>query len=338
MELRGKGGKWSPILARGEGVCRKPYLPGELGTPMASPSHPVRTLEWAVLGLVLIFVLGYVAYEVVSAYHLLPLSFHEVFLILLTVVLGALVIRLLDRAVARAGHRWQNPRRTSLARSVVSFAAYILLAVVVIGEVGVGGVELLAAGGFLGIILGLASQTALANLVAGIVLLFVRPMAPQDRVTVTTWQYGLLAPAYPPKFYSQDFLIPGFTGEVVRLGIMYSDLRLDDGTLIKIPNNILIQAAVVVHPVEGRWVRVKYEVPPTVDPALLIPRVKEALAHDPWILEPDRVQVYVDQATQTSYVISLDAHCRGTLEGPPRSSILMTLMRLVRTAPKATGN
>jgi small-conductance mechanosensitive channel len=247
------------------------------------------------------------------------------------------VIRILDRAVARAGNRWQNPRRTSLVRSVVSFAAYILLAVVVIGEVGVGGVELLAAGGFLGIILGLASQTALANLVAGVVLLFVRPMAPQDRVTVTTWQYGLLAPTYPPKFYSQDFLIPGFTGQVVSLGIMYSDLRLDDGTLIKIPNNILIQAAVVVHPMEGRWVRVKYEVPPTVDPALLLPRVQEALAHDPWILEPERIQIHVNQATQAGYVISVDAHCRGTLEDPPRSSILMTLMAVVRAAPRSSG-
>ncbi len=302
---------------------------------MAQASHPVRTLEWAVLGLVLLLVFGFVAYDVVSTYHLLPLSFHEVFLILLTIVLGALVIRLLDRAVVRAGGRWQNPRRTSLARSVVSLAAYILLAVVVIGEVGVGGVGLLAAGGFLGIILGLASQTALSNLVAGVVLLFVRPMAPQDRVTVTTWQYGLLAPAYPPKFYSQDFLIPGFTGEVVRLGIMYSDIRLDDGTLIKIPNNVLIQAAVVLHPVDGRWIRVKYEVPPSVDPALLIPRIKEALAHDPWILEPDRMQVYVNQATQSSYVISLDVHCRGTLEDPPRSSILMTLIAVVRSATKS---
>jgi small-conductance mechanosensitive channel len=304
---------------------------------MASASHPLRTLEWAILALVLIFVLGFVAYDVVATYHLLPLSLHEVFLILLTIVLGAVVIRILDRAVARAGNRWQNPRRTSLVRSVVSFAAYILLAVVVIGEVGVGGVELLAAGGFLGIILGLASQTALANLVAGVVLLFARPMAPQDRVTVTTWQYGLLAPTYPPKFYSQDFLIPGFTGQVVSLGIMYSDLRLDDGTLIKIPNNILIQAAVVVHPIEGRWVRVKYEVPPTVDPALLLPRVQEALAHDPWILEPERIQIYVNQATQAGYVISVDAHCRGTLEDPPRSSILMTLMAVVRAAPRSSG-
>jgi len=286
---------------------------------------------------VLIFVLGFVAYDVVATYHLLPLSLHEVFLILLTIVLGAVVIRILDRAVARAGNRWQNPRRTSLVRSVVSFAAYILLAVVVIGEVGVGGVELLAAGGFLGIILGLASQTALANLVAGVVLLFVRPMAPQDRVTVTTWQYGLLAPTYPPKFYSQDFLIPGFTGQVVSLGIMYSDLRLDDGTLIKIPNNILIQAAVVVHPMEGRWVRVKYEVPPTVDPALLLPRAQEALAHDPWILEPERIQIHVNQATQAGYVISVDAYCRGTLEDPPRSSILMTLMAVVRAAPRSSG-
>ena len=305
---------------------------------MATESHPLRALEWAVVALVLIFVLGFVAYDVISAYHLLPLSFHEVFLILLTIVLGALVIRFLDRAVTRAGTRWQNPRRTSLARSVVSFAAYILLAVVVIGEVGVGGVDLLAAGGFLGIILGLASQTVLSNLVAGVVLLFVRPMAPQDRVTVTTWQYGLLAPAYPPKFYSQDFLIPGFTGEVVRVGLMYSDLHLDDGTLIKIPNNVLIQAAVVVHPVEGRWVRVKYEVPPTVDPALLIPRIKEALARDPWILEPDRMQIYVNQATQAAYVISVDVHCRGTLEDPPRSSILMTLMSVVRAAAKSGAN
>ena len=54
---------------------------------------------------------------------------------------------------------------------------------------------------------------------------------------MTTWQYGLIAPTYPPKFYSQDTLIPGYTGTVSQIGIIYTVMRLDDGTTFRIPNN-----------------------------------------------------------------------------------------------------
>ncbi|MEM3767878.1 MAG: mechanosensitive ion channel family protein, partial [Metallosphaera sp.] len=49
----------------------------------------------------------------------------------------------------------------------------------------------LAAGGFAGLVLGLASQDVLSNVFGGIMLLFSRPYKVGQRVTVSTWQYGM---------------------------------------------------------------------------------------------------------------------------------------------------
>ncbi|MGA7923478.1 MAG: mechanosensitive ion channel family protein, partial [Thermoplasmata archaeon] len=143
------------------------------------------------------------------------------------------------------------------------------------------------------------------------------------------WQYGLIAPTYPPKFYSQDFLIPGYTGTVAEFGLVYTRFLVDDGTVLRIPNNILIQAAVVSHDNPQRWVRLKYEVPAAVDPALLLDRVRERLAKNEWVIPGYPVRAWVNQAMMNSYVLAIDTFCRGNLEEPPRSALLIDVMAVV---------
>jgi len=133
----------------------------------------------------------------------------------------------------------------------------------------------LAAGGFTGLVLGLASQFVLSNIVGGITIIVTKPYRVGDRITFTTWQYGLLAPTYPPKFFSQDFLVPGYTGVVTEITLMYTVIRTDDNIPLKVPNSIMAQAAIFVHSdAEYRVVRTKYEVPKDLDPDLVIQRVK----------------------------------------------------------------
>ena len=130
--------------------------------------------------------------------------------------------------------------------------------IAVLYTLGVNGYALLAGGTFAGLVIGLASQTALANFVAGVVLLLARPFLPGDRITMSTAQFSMLMPVYPPKFYSQDLLIPGFTGSVQDIGLMYTSVRLDEGPIAWFPNSIVLMAAIILHNVDERWVRVKY--------------------------------------------------------------------------------
>ncbi len=293
-------------------------------------------LAYALGVLVALIAAGVGLFYVVDVFHLIPVSYSLIVRVLIALALGALTISLVGRIVRNATRRWMSFRRAGLVYSVYSLVAYVVLALVLLAVAGVNGVALLAGGTFAGLVLGLAGQTVLSNFIAGVTLLFVRPFGPGDRITLTTWQYSLIAPVYPPKFYSNDFLVPGYTGIVEELGLVYSRIRQDDGIRVRFPNNVLIQAAILSHDVAERWVRVKYEIPPTIDPERLIPRVEEIVRASDWVARPDSIRVWVHQATMGSYVVSVDALCKGSVEEPPRSALLIQIMKLVREMATAS--
>ena len=168
-------------------------------------------------------------------------------------------------------------------------------------------------------------------------IILARPYEVDDRVTFFTWQYGLIAPAYPPKFYSNDFLIPGYSGVIKDIGLIYTLVQLDDTPMMKVPNSVMVQAALVSHDVKERWVRVKYEVLASMEPDSLVEALTEKIKKNEWITNPDTVRVLVNAATSTVFVVSVDAMCKGQYEEPPRSSILLDIMKVVRSVQKGSA-
>jgi small-conductance mechanosensitive channel len=293
-----------------------------------------RTGSWwstlvAIGLLVLLGVTGVILYYIITSSGLLPTDDEQYLRLALILALGLVGITIVGRIIHGVSRRFAGRRHAGLVADVYRIAAYPILAIVALYAVGVNGYALLAGGTFAGLVVGLASQTALANLVAGIVLVLVRPFEPGDRLTLTTSQYSMLMPAYPPKFFSQDLLIPGFTGTVQDIGLMYTALRLDEGTIALFPNSIVIMAAVISHTQSERWVRVKYEVPSTVDPARVLTSLRDAVSLDDWVLGKKSVKVYINQATLASYIVSVDALCAGNLEEPPRSALYVRIMKVV---------
>ena len=284
----------------------------------------------------LLVVLGVFLYLVIERLRLVPLTYDLELKLALVAVLGYLAVRFVGGVVGTAARRWAGPNRGLLLVSVYRLVAYTALALALLIVVGVNSIALLTGGTFAGLVLGLAAQTVISNVMAGIFLLFVRPFEPGDRITMTTWQYGLIAPMYPPKFYSQDTLIPGYTGVVTDIGIAYTSMELDDGTTFRLPNSVLIGAGIISHELSRRWVRLKYEVPPTIDPEQLLPRLARAVRGSRWVFDPTSVRVMVNQATMSSYVIAVDALCRGNQEEPPRSELLVMTMRLVKELASAS--
>jgi hypothetical protein len=78
------------------------------------------------------------------------------------------------------------------------------------------------------VVIGLAAQGTLSNVVAGIVLAFSQPIRLGDRVS-----------------------IDGQAGVVEEIGLSYSRLRSDDGTSIEFPNALLAQKAIVSSTLRG---------------------------------------------------------------------------------------
>jgi small-conductance mechanosensitive channel len=78
------------------------------------------------------------------------------------------------------------------------------------------------------VVIGLAAQGTLSNVVAGVVLAFSQPIRLGARVS-----------------------IDGLEGVVEELGLSYSRLRSDDGTSIEFPNALLAQKAIVSSTLRG---------------------------------------------------------------------------------------
>jgi small conductance mechanosensitive channel len=291
---------------------------------MSAP--PARTgLAEALAVVVGLICAGILLYYAVLVLHAIPSSLTLLVRLAITLALGIAAIIAVERILARVLNRYAGPARTSLIVSFYRLTTYTLLALALLLVAGVSSLAVLAGGTFAGLVIGLAGQTVLANVIAGVMLLFVRPLEPGERVTLTTWQYGMIAPGYPPKFYSQDLVVPGFTGIVQEVGIVYTVLQLDDGPRMKVPNSIIVQAAVLSHRLGERWVRTKYELAPDLDPASVIEAIRTRLAANPWVIRPDEMRIYLTSVTLTSSVIAVDALCRGSFEDGPRSSILLDL-------------
>jgi small conductance mechanosensitive channel len=295
------------------------------------PSHR-QSLAYALLVVVGLSVAGVVLYYEATIAHLFPASLAILVRVALTLVVGIAAILAVQKILSGVLSRHVGMRRASLAISFFELGSYSILALAVLLAAGVSSLAVLAGGTFAGLVIGLAGQTVLSNVIAGILLLFVRPLEPGERVTITTWQYALVAPSYPPKFYSQDTVIPGYTGIVQDVGIVYSSMRLDDGTELRLPNSILIQAAVLSHELTERWVRIKYEIPPNLDPGPILKDLGVRLPVNTWVVRPELLRTYLTSVTLSSSVITVDAVCRGNLEDPPRSSILLDIRAAVETA------
>jgi small conductance mechanosensitive channel len=144
--------------------------------------------------------------------------------LLLTWVAVVLTRRAVERFVARRDLARADPAAHTRYRMLEQLAtaalifvglglALYLLDIAALQRVAVG---MFASVGLMGIVLGLAAQSTVANLVSGIVLAFVQPLRLGDRVQVS-----------------------GELGVVEEIGLFYTKIRTWDNRLLLIPNKLL---------------------------------------------------------------------------------------------------
>jgi small-conductance mechanosensitive channel len=130
---------------------------------------------------------------------------------------------------------------------------------------------------FAGIIIGLAAQTVLANVFAGLLIVLADPYRPGDRVSFVTVSYGALASSYP-----HEMTYPGYTGTIRDVGLIYTIVELDGGGLAKFPNGIVLDALSLHQPSgTARAFRVRMTFPQTVPVPLVEAAVADVMARLP---------------------------------------------------------
>ncbi len=150
------------------------------------------------------------------------------------------VARALTTAASRVLSTKGLVSRGAAVRLFINLVIAIAAALALFRLAGVSADSIFVGAGFTGIVLGLASQTVLANVFAGLLLVFADPFRPGDRVSFVSSSYGILAPTYP-----HEALHPAYAGTVEDIGLVYTVLRLETGALAKVPNAVVITALVL---------------------------------------------------------------------------------------------
>lgn len=268
-------------------------------------------------------------------------NYKDVLLAVAVLLLGYVLITLFSRLIERSFSSTIGRSKAVSIKYLFSLISYTALAFVVFGILKVNVQNLILATGFAGVVVGLASSTVLSNIAGGFVLVMARPVSVGDRITYATWQYGAVVPSYPPKFYSSDLLVNGFTGVVENIGFLYVDIIMDDGRFVKVPAGIFVQAMILINSKNSSMrVRAKYEIEKSLEPDVVIPKIKEEIFKISSLTEGTTPEVTIYETTLNSYVLAVDVQANTQMEEPVRSEMLHTIMKTVnalRSAHPAAG-
>ena len=157
----------------------------------------------------------------------------------ITIVFGLAAVRLLAASILAYGKHRPRLDEGPLAR-LTCLIGYVLILFLVLSIFQINLTGALIGAGFLGIVVGLASQSTLGNMFAGITMMAAKPFAIGDSITFSTSQYGLLPPSY-----THRAIRPGYTGVIREIGLMYTKVKLEDGTALFVPNNSMSQAIII---------------------------------------------------------------------------------------------
>lgn len=184
-----------------------------------------------------------------------PIRIVTVFLL---VVLGWTIARDIGRAAGPTIFRRMDPGTAGTVGFVIRLGTLAVMLIIALSVAGASPGTLVAGSAFTAVIVGLAAQQTLGNLIAGLVLLSARPFRVGERVRLYAGSVG-----------------GAHEGVVSSLGLLYTTIARGDDRIL-IPNNAVLSAAIVPlrepPPVDVR-VRLSSGVRPTHVQALLDDRI-----------------------------------------------------------------
>jgi hypothetical protein len=145
--------------------------------------------------------------------------------------LGVSLVRAVVLWSTQASSTYLGVARSKAAGVALSVVLYVVLVVVVAGGTNLDLSGIALSGAVTGVIVGIAAQASLSNMIAGIVILFARP-----------YRVGLFVTVRAAAFGGTEY-----SGAVQDITLFYTTL-LDGGQEIRIPNSSMVASVVVIRP------------------------------------------------------------------------------------------
>ena len=211
----------------------------------------------------LFFVLFYVIhfYSKYFSKNTLPKGYFSIIEAIFAAAFGILAIKIIQKSSSKIFSRYISEDKAGFLRFLLSFTWYFILVLFIFTTLGINISNILLGATFIGVILGIAAQSFLSNLLAGFIILFGKPFKIGDRITIVTWQYGLLMSTY-----QHEAVKPGYTGVIKDINMLFTTFIEDNGFTMRAPNNILMQSLITNYDnTKRRSVRVRFELDKETD-------------------------------------------------------------------------
>ncbi len=147
---------------------------------------------------------------------------------LVILVIGRALIKWVTKLLTKSKFSEKNDKTvTTVLSHFISAGLYVLLAVIIIGILGVPTASVITVIASAGVAIGLALQGALSNIAGGIMILILRPFRVGDFVEIT-----------------------GHSGTVSDVGIFYTTLTTGDNKVVTVPNGTVMSNEIVNYSVK----------------------------------------------------------------------------------------
>jgi small conductance mechanosensitive channel len=152
----------------------------------------------------------------------------QILTVIVLVALGWALARAVGRAAGPSFIRRMDPGTAGTVGFMIRLATIAIMILVALWVAGVKPQTLAVGGAFTAVVLGLAAQQTLGNVIAGMVLLSARPFKVGERIRLQAGVVGGQA-----------------EGTVSSLGLLYTTLIQGGSDKMMIPNNVVLAAAIV---------------------------------------------------------------------------------------------
>ncbi len=213
--------------------------------------------------------------------------FPELIAALIIIIIGIWLIRIIKKRIKKLPF-WSNydPSISTFTITSINIVLYIILFVSAATMIGIPTTSMIAILGSVGIAIGLALQSHLSNIAAGVEILILKPIKSGDFV-----------------------LINGFTGTVKKTAFFFTYLNTVDNRLVIIPNNDVVNNPLVNYSAEQfRKLDVKIGISYNSSIIKAKELIKNILSKDERILnEPETPLIVVDELGTSSVILLVRA-------------------------------
>jgi small-conductance mechanosensitive channel len=257
-----------------------------------------------------------------------------IILSILVVALGYIIVKEISKILETSFVEKQHKNIVGVINYLVRVAAFFAVLFVILSVFRVNLTGILVAGGFAGIVVGLAAQTVLSNVFAGIAITASDMVKPDEEVTIQGWQWGFGFPFFKPKGLSADRVPSGFTGRVIALKAFYVEIMTDDGNIVKLPNNEFIGAAITSH-TRNSVVRDRLQIEVPIKTNIL--KFKSVLGVALGKVKKAKdLEIHIEEMSIDEYLIKITWGCRNTAEErkQTRDNIITTVSKVIKNRPR----